>query len=823
MTLTLERLRSWVYGSLGARIITLVLSLLLVLQVASFGAIRASLQASTRAKMPRELATADRVMKSLLDQQGSTLSEKMRVLAFDPGLDEALQIGEVPTIVDTLDNLAKRISAAEVMIVGLDYKPQAYSGHPNRPLEVAAAPLIDGLRRLQGQDGAPRPLALVGNEVMQVLSVPISAPRTVPRGWMVMAFPVQQRLVSEMRQLSDKHLTLMVRQLPAQRWTVALSSLPAAKSRALSELRWLPEARVSDEVLEVEAASENLAVRTHWFAQEGRPPGAVEGATVLALVTASIDDAVRISDDLQYGLLMITLVGFVAFGFASVLTARRVTTPLRDLATAAERLGAGDFTTPMRRLKRSDEIGELATAFERMRINVADKQAEVQKLAYWDPLTGLPNRVQFRNAVAEAITLAQAQGHTVAVIMLDLDRFKHVNDVLGYRLGDMLLTCLADRLKGQIVRGDDMVARLSGDEFAILLRRGDAALAQSVATRIVRAFDEPLELEEHTVDMGAGVGMACWPEHASDTEQLLSRAEVAMYTAKRRASGPLLYDASIDASSAQTLSLLSELRHAVDHGELRLFLQPKLGLGKGDVVGAETLVRWMHPTRGMVPPMQFIPFAEQTGFIRNLTMWIFEEAARHWIALQAEGLALTLSINLSTRDLLDQDLPQKFATLLARHGVPTSAFCLEITESAIMDDPQRALVTLERLSEQGFLLSIDDFGTGYSSLAYLKRLPVDELKIDKSFVMSMETDVDDRKIVRSTIDLAHNLGLTVVAEGVENAKIWDLLRELNCDHAQGYHMGKPMPAADFGRWTESWLGRQRPGSTPRPTEQAVLH
>jgi EAL domain-containing protein (putative c-di-GMP-specific phosphodiesterase class I) len=208
--------------------------------------------------------------------------------------------------------------------------------------------------------------------------------------------------------------------------------------------------------------------------------------------------------------------------------------------------------------------------------------------------------------------------------------------------------------------------------------------------------------------------------------------------------------------------------------------------------------------------MQFIPFAEQTGFIRVLTMWIFEEAARHWRMLHAEGLMITLSVNLSTRDLLDQDLPQKFDALLVKHQVPAEAFCLEITESAIMDDPQRALATLDRLSALGFKLSIDDFGTGYSSLAYLKRLPVDELKIDQSFVKSMETDPDDAKIVRSTIDLAHNLGLTVVAEGVENARIWDMLRELNCDQAQGFHMGKPMPADTFANWSVGWLTQHRP-------------
>jgi diguanylate cyclase (GGDEF)-like protein len=398
------------------------------------------------------------------------------------------------------------------------------------------------------------------------------------------------------------------------------------------------------------------------------------------------------------------------------------------------------------------------------------------------------------------------------VVMLDLDRFKHVNDVLGYRFGDLMLKGVADRLSQQAVRNGDLVARLGGDEFAVLLAdldpNGDLVHTRSVAQRLHLAFGDVMTLEDHAVDMNASLGVAVWPHHAGDADGLLNRAEVAMYQAKRRGEGLVVYDPAFDAASHQTLTLLSELRHAVDHHELRLYLQPKLALDSGHVVGAEALLRWQHPQRGLVPPMQFIPFAEQTGFIRVLTLWVFEEAARMWRVLNEGGLRLVISINLSTRDLLDVELPQKFEALLIKHIVPAEAFCLEITESAIMDDPQRAMATLERLSGLGFRLSIDDFGTGYSSLAYLKRLPVDELKIDKSFVMGMAKDANDARIVRSTIDLAHGLGLTVVAEGVENAQVWDLLREQSCDEAQGFHMGRPMPSADFITWSTSWTARQ---------------
>ena len=365
---------------------------------------------------------------------------------------------------------------------------------------------------------------------------------------------------------------------------------------------------------------------------------------------------------------------------------------------------------------------------------------------------------------------------------------------------------MAERLYLRMKDGA-LLARLGGDEFSILLPHADVDAAMAMAASIAKAFEAPLSFDDQTVDLSASMGIACWPQHALDTDNLLGRAEIAMYVAKRKTTVLELYDAALDSSSNQTLSLLSELRHAVEHNELRLFLQPKIALDSGRVVAAEAVVRWQNPVRGLVSPDAFIPFAEQTGFVRQLTLWMFDEAARQWAGLQLPDQALRISVNLSTRDLLDLDFPARLDVLLAKHQVAPEGFCLEITESAIMDDPLRAESTLNRLSERGFKLSIDDFGTGYSSLAYLKRLPVNELKIDKSFVMGMERDPDNAKIVRSTIDLAHNMGLSVVAEGVENVEIWHLLREQKCDEAQGYFMGKPMPVDAFKTWRNRWAKR----------------
>jgi diguanylate cyclase (GGDEF)-like protein len=790
--------RRWARRSLSARIVFVFLGLLLGVQGLSFLAIRASIEQNARAAIAADLEVGERLLKRLLAQNAHKLGEGATLLAADYGFRSAVTSGDEATISSVLANHGERIGASVAALLDTDFRLRASARADTQTLLPVIARLApqETDRKLAGN------VVMVGDRPFQFVMVPLRAPVTV--GWVLMGFPVDQRLVDEMLGFSSLHVSLETRPAPQAAWTTLLSTLPGDSRDALAHQSGRFE---RGEVLTFMLPGGEFEARAVSLTD-----GDAAGAAVSALLMRSVDEAVAPYRKLQLGLAALTLLGVAVFGVGSVLTARRVTTPLRRLAAAAERLGAGDYTTPLGGFKRRDEVGDLALAFERMRVSVASQQDEILKLAYWDSLTGLPNRVQFRNAVIEALAVARADQRSVAVVMLDLDRFKHVNDVLGYRFGDLMLKGVAERLLLQAVRNGDLVARLGGDEFAVLLAdlapQDDLAHTRSVAQRLHQAFGDVMTLEDHSVDMNASFGMAVWPHHASDADSLLNRAEVAMYHAKRRGDGPVLYDPAFDAASSQTLTLLSELRHAIDHHELRLFLQPKLALDTGHVVGAEALLRWQHPERGLVPPMEFIPFAEQTGFIRVLTLWVFEEAARQWRIFNESGLRIVVSVNLSTRDLLDMDLPQKFEALLVKHMVPAEAFCLEITESAIMDDPQRAMTTLERLSGLGFRLSIDDFGTGYSSLAYLKRLPVDELKIDRSFVMSMEKDANDARIVRSTIDLAHGLGLTVVAEGVENAQVWELLREHSCDEAQGYHIARPMPSGEFVLWCTGWAARQ---------------
>ena len=718
---------------LSSRIVALSLLLLLVVQAAVFSVVRISIDQSARRQVAQELQVGERVWRRLLDQNAQKLSQGATVLAADFGFRSAVNSGDIDTIASALENNGARIGATVTALMDTNLSLRAVGEGQDA---AALRPLLGTLVQPLSRDPQGSQIAMVGPVPYQFVMVPMKAPVLV--GWVLMGFPLGQKQVDDMRDLSDMHLAL-ISQNSGEPARILVSTLSPAALRTLQEMK--------ADVVELPVSGDRLVARNVRL-------GDGSSGSIRTLLLRSVNEVVAPFRQAQVALAWITAMGVVLFGIGSVFAARRVTTPLRALVGATQRLGRGQYDTPMEHMDRHDEIGGLAKAFDSMRISIGAQQSEIRKLAYWDRLTGLPNRARFREAVQREVASQGAVSEmgkgTLAVVMLDIDRFKHVNDVLGYSFGDLLLIAVAKRLTQQDLRMGDMVARLGGDEFAVLLTHSDADSALGVAQRIAKSFELPLAFEDQTVDLSASIGIACWPAHAGDADTLLSRAEVAMYAAKAKTTVMQLYHPALDSSSSQTLSLLTQLRRAVEQGELRLFLQPKIALADSVVVAAEALVRWQHPERGLVPPLEFIPFAEQTGFVRQLTLWMFHEAARLWGGLQHGATPVRIAINLSTRDLMDLDFPTRLEEILAKHAIGADAFCLEITESAIMDDPQRAQGTLARLSEMGFKLSIDDFGTGYSSLAYLKRLPVDELKIDKSFVMNMEKDEDDAKIVRST-------------------------------------------------------------------------
>jgi diguanylate cyclase (GGDEF)-like protein/PAS domain S-box-containing protein len=432
--------------------------------------------------------------------------------------------------------------------------------------------------------------------------------------------------------------------------------------------------------------------------------------------------------------------------------------------------------------------------------DLSQARDEAQHQALHDGLTGLPNRTLLRDRLQQAILVAQRDNSSLALLIMDLDHFKDVNDTLGHHSGDELLQQVAARLRSAL-RASDTVARMGGDEFAIILpMASDASLASRVAEHLVRTLEQPFLVAEQSVSIGASIGIALYAEHGTDAKTLLRHADVAMYVAKRGGLGHALYSGDQDAHDPERLTLTAELRSAIERNELVLHYQPKIDLRSGSCNRVEALVRWQHPVRGLIPPDQFIPLAEQTGLIKPLTNWVLGAAIRQCRAWRDSGLEIAVGVNLSMRNLHDPELVEHVVHVLNSHRVPASALKVEVTESALMTDPHRALDSLVRLRAIGVEVAIDDFGTGHASLSYLKQMPVEEIKLDRSFVRDMRTDKNDFTIVRSTIELAHDLGLRVIAEGVEDQATLDLLAQLGCDLAQGYHMSRPLTEGDLRRW-----------------------
>ncbi|HXS24977.1 MAG TPA: EAL domain-containing protein [Gemmatimonadales bacterium] len=438
-------------------------------------------------------------------------------------------------------------------------------------------------------------------------------------------------------------------------------------------------------------------------------------------------------------------------------------------------------------------IGELLKSKRR-----SDK---LQRIATTDELTGLGNREEFHAAIGRRIAATGETEARFAVLLMDLDRFKEINDTLGHHYGDVLLKALGPRLTSSIGEGG-FVARLGGDEFGILLGEDtdDIAVLDVVIARMFKSVSQPFMIDELSLEVGASVGVARYPQDGEDSHALLRCADIAMYAAKETQTEYKMYTAEQNQHSKRRLGVLSGIRHALIQDEIVVHYQPIIDLDQMSVRGAEGLVRWQHPEHGLIPPGAFVQTVEQTGLIGPLTRYVLERSIAECAAWRKDGREMSVAVNLSVRNLLDHDLPKEIERLLSAYGLPPEALQLEITESMIMSDPERALATVTRLSGLGARLSVDDFGTGYSSLANLRKMPIDELKIDRSFVSPMLHNESDLIIVRSTINLGHDLGLNVIAEGVEDNPTLEQLAMLGCDLAQGYHVSKPMPADAFNSW-----------------------
>ncbi len=478
------------------------------------------------------------------------------------------------------------------------------------------------------------------------------------------------------------------------------------------------------------------------------------------------------------------------------------------VATTFVRLGPWSIAVFIAPMAFARQMFTRTHSLQEATVELEAKTQENEYQALHDALTDLPNRMLFMRRLHEAVE-AMDEGQRLAVMIMDLDHFKEINDTLGHHMGDRLLQQIGPRLSG-VLREGDLMARLGGDEFGLVLPDlPDDGVAVRIAERLIEELEQPLSVEGLALDVSGSVGIAIYPAHSDDVETLLRRADVAMYAAKESGGGFEVYHPSLDQHSPHHLTLIGQVRPGLENREFILHYQPQVRLSDERAVGVEALVRWQHPERGLVMPDDFIPLVEHTVLLRPLTYYVLDQALQQWHVWTRRGIEVEMAVNLSVRNLLDAQLPDHVAELLDRWEVPPPSLTLELTESFLMADSGRSTGVLAALADVGVRMSIDDFGTGYSSLSYLKRLPIDEIKVDRSFVVNMQKDPNDAMIVRATVELGKRLGLQVVAEGVEDRATFDELAELGCDLAQGFSIGRPVPAAEATRFLELHALRSR--------------
>jgi diguanylate cyclase (GGDEF)-like protein len=751
--------------ALRTRIAVTFILLLTAVLAAALGAVWATNHGSAEREVKRQLDVGALVFSRLLESNRRQLIQAAQAVAADYGFREAVSQRDTDTLVSVLQNSGERIGAAMVVLTSLDGDVIAASG-----LHIKAGtpfPLSPGQKSRVPDDSATS-LMVDNGRVFELVAVPVRSP--LPVAWIAMGFELDQKAARELADITGLAVTLSINS--NGHWADVVSTVPLGAS-----------------------GQSDVITRRIEMSKWGN-------AEVVAILSRSLSDARAPFERLTKVLYLIAAVSLIASGLAAFWLARNITRPLQDLTQAVDRMRAGTYDVTLS-VQRGDELGVLAEGLQLMQSAVQSRDQSIRRLAYEDTLTGLMNRTAFAAALGRA--LAEAHGEPIAVAVINLDRFRRINEHLGYSVGDAVLIKMAARLAA-VPSMNSAVARFAADQFAAFTRLRDAASLQAWGTSLVMALADPISVEAQPIDITATVGLAVATARDASTDELLRCADLALEHARREKRALAVYAEALKPAARDQLSLLGELRHAVEHDEMRLFFQPKIELRTGRVAGAEVLLRWQHPTRGLLSPADFIPFAEQTGFIRRLTRWTLDRAIAQGALWQQAGNALGLAVNISADDIGDVRLDSRIASLLTRHQLPPALLTLELTESGFIEDPRRALGVLEAIAALGVSLSIDDFGTGYSSLSHLARMPVHEVKIDRSFVQGLESDPEFAPLVQSAIDMGHGLGLKVVAEGIETVEAATRLRDLGCDIAQGYLYAKPMPLTAF----ESWLqGKER--------------
>ena len=763
-------------GSFRKRLLVLIIGLVAVTQTVTLAAVLASTAHNVESRAAAELKSSGSFAQQLIRFRASQLANGVGVLAADFGFREAVAGGDVPTIISAAMNNARRIGADMVLLTDIHGKVLA---------STAAGGVEQGLslESLLAESKGPRDLPVfrvLADRPYQFFLAPVRTPETI--AWVAMGFVVDDAFAQKMRDLAGADVTLVAyghdgsarvaSTLPEQlRGTIAMQRTHLSQT---DQEPYVGHIGMTDYLT---------------FAQRiaGR------GDSVDVVVQRSMHEVLAPYRDVRDALLLIDGIALLLAAIIGTLLGRSATRPIGELVRAAERIQEGRYDTAVV-ASGGAEFRSLAATFNTMQQNIAEREADITYQAQHDSLTGLPNRA-FVEKRLEEITAGSDSSVPVALVLIDMRRVSEINASLGHHVGDDVLREAARRLRANAVP-DDIVARLGETQFLLVARNCTSQRALLYADQMAGVIRRGFHLEEMSLQLHVAAGVCLYPEHGRTADELLRRAQIAIEDADEAWTRVAMYRTGGDEEHRRRLKLVTDLRGAIDQNALTLVYQPKVEMETRSVRSLEALVRWTHPQLGVVSPGEFVPLAERTGGSRRLTSWVLGEAIRQMGEWRRAGLDVELAVNLSAPDILDPDLGAEILQLLRAQRVEPTALLLEITESAVMRDPQLAARNMQQLRIAGVRFAIDDFGTGHSSLSQLSLLPVDELKIDRSFVKDVRAGTDAATIITSTIELAHTMGLRVVAEGVEEPEAWNLLRRLGCDYAQGYLISRPMPAAE---------------------------
>ena len=733
----------------------------------------------------------------LFSQQMNALSERVadsvKVLSQDYALRQAVAGQNAPTVLSALRNHGRRVGATRMQWIGLD---GVILGDTAEAASVGKSFEFPDLLDEAFSDGKARGVTILDGKAYWIVLVPVTAP--IPIAYIGAHIPLDDAMVDRLRGLSSlpPEVVLATRKDEGH-WEVLAKSVDGAGIMDQLMPGGVPP-EPGRPMLMHHGARRDIVLALPLDTRHSTP--------IVAVIGLSLDEALKPYDPVMLAALGLLAVGLVATLFGTVLISRSVARPLETLAAVARRIAGGDYTPP-EPSSQSDEIGQLSGALGNMVVAIGEREERIRFQASHDAVTGLPNRVSLIERMES--DLKARPGLEASLLVVGVPRLQEIVNTLGHDFRDRLMRFVGERLVDAAGR-DGHVARVSDIAFAVWRPSWRQALRP--AHSLVSAVGDEFREGDVTVDIATAVGISLAPDHGSSAGLLLRRADIALHDALARVDDRIVvYDPDSDPHRQDRLSLMSDLREALEIGGLNLHCQPKIDLGANLIAGAEGLVRWTHPVRGFVPPDSFITLAEETGNIRRLTQWVLDTGLRQAADWGRRGMRIRMSVNLSVRDLGDPLLGERVAGLLRDHDVDPADVVLEITESAIMGEPDAAIEMLRRLADQGIDLSIDDFGVGQSSFAYLRRLPVREIKIDKSFVLRLASSPEDATIVRSIVELGHNLGYKVTAEGVEDEASFSFLREIGCDYAQGYYIAKALSSDNFDRFVAEgrWGARLR--------------